>query len=191
MIGKCECGVCTFEFPKDRCPIAFVCYCRMCTDRTYVDPLFPDNKGQGWCAIPRFKFLGGMKNIKVTRTSPFATRSRCKLCNSSLTMQYDCEVNTTWVALDTVTRPQERNLFFASFPVKAYIHVPVVQAGKPVQVAEDIKAYNSWEPWIEYQDSCRPAGQKQPNICCECFLLKKSDEIHDDCRVCACDATKT
>ena len=183
MIGKCECGACSFDFPRDLCPVAFVCFCSMCTDRTYIDPLFPDHMGQGWCAIPKFEYLkGSSENVKVTRTSPFASRGRCKLCDSPLTMQYDCEINTTWVALDTLARPEEHTSFFASLPEKAYIHVPAVRAGEPVHVAEDIKAYSSWEPWLEFQDPCRPTDQRAPEICHECFLLKASHE-----RTCSCE----
>ena len=185
MIGKCQCGACKYDFSKDKAAIAFVCYCSMCTDRTYSDPEIPGFTGQGWIAIPRFQYTEeSREHVQTIRSSPFACRGRCKECDSPLTMQYDCEPNTTWVALDTVALPEERNSFFASLPVKAYIHVPPVEPGKPVQVAEDIVAYNSWEPWLEYQDPCRPAGQRAAKVCPECFLLEEPGEGE---RGCSCE----
>ena len=69
-------------------------------DRDFVDEQL--GSGAHFVAVPRVTIECGAEHVDECRSSPVATRPRCKLCDTCLMMHYDIEEHTDWVTLKTL-----------------------------------------------------------------------------------------
>ena len=152
--------------------------------------------------------------LEMIRSSSFAKRGRCRKCKQPMTMEYDCEVHTIWIALDCI---DNNDVVFDIMKEKYHIHchnlehftqsesamsVSVSMASSiassmsnstiPVRAGDGLPAYDSWQPWLNVIDPCRP--QRCPNtssnnndikeeikVCFECFQLNGEDSNKCTC----------
>lgn len=145
----------------------------MCPDRTYTDAKF--GSGAPWLAVPKSSNLydkASEEFVMELRSSEFATRGQCRECGSKTTMQYDCELFTTWICMDRFDIGIER-IVEAVVKNKAHIHVPTVPEGEEDVDEDGIPAFHSWEPWLP--DPCRPDDSENPSVCLSCFHLEGAD----------------
>lgn len=164
---SCHCGVATAHLDERQVWGMFVCHCSMCPA---ADRRATWSSGAPWVAVPRvsFRSSNGSK-VQVRRSSSFASRGACGNCSSSLFIQYDCEVHTTWVHADLMPK--------SWVPVKVHhIHccsTESVEDGWPCH-----PAYEPWEP-----DPCRPACAPLPRVCRLCFQLQEESPRTCNCSV--------
>ena len=175
--GKCRCGAVRFALGNISCVWdgALICHCSMCPDKTYkkantASEIF--DPGMAFIAVSAPVFYKGIthnKNYVVIRTSTFAQRGHCRVCSQSLSIAYDCEENTVWVALDAI---DDQKRVFDNLEKKAHIHCHNLEGkATPITAGDGIAAYDSWQPWLGDMDPCRPIGTDMPDICMDCFQL--------------------
>ena len=168
--GGCRCGNIRYNAGKliaDN--ILFICHCSMCPDKTY-DKAKEYAPGMAFVAVPKFTYEKGFEYVDTARSSSFAQRGRSKCCDFGLTMQYDCEKETTWVTLDSIDEDNKEAIFAACS--KSHIHVEgLAEEDMPVKASDGINAYDSWQPWLQAIDPHRRASEL-PSVCFTCFQLK-------------------
>jgi hypothetical protein len=175
--GRCNCGSLRLLLGDMSCAWgAFICHCSMCPTKTYTSADTTTeafDPGMAFIAIPRSLFQNAIAHkddYDLVRTSSFAQRGRCKACNMWLTMDYDCEEHTVWITLDCI---HDKEQIFETLDKKAHIHCHNLE-GKtvPIKAGDGILAYDSWQPWLDEMDPCRPKGMDLPEVCLECFQMK-------------------
>jgi hypothetical protein len=170
--GGCRCGSIRYNAGKLLADnVLFICHCSMCPDKSYVGAK-EYAPGMAFVAVPKFSYAQGYEHVDTVRSSPFAQRGRSKCCNMGLTMQYDCELETTWVTLDSL---DDKEAIFNECN-KSHIHVHALKGMRekdlPVKASDGINAYDSWQPWLQAIDPHRRASEL-PSVCFTCFQLKQ------------------
>ena len=178
--GGCRCGNIRYNAGKLLAEnILFICHCSMCPDRTY-DKAKEYAPGMGFVAVPKFTYAQGLECVDTVRSSSFAQRDRSKCCDMGLTIQYDCELETTWVTLDSIDEENKEAIFNAC--CKSHIHVHALEGltekDMPLKASDGINAYDSWQPWMQVIDPHR-TSLELPSVCFTCFQLR---------HVCDCDS---
>ncbi len=182
--GSCKCGKVHLKVDDRSEPWGiFICHCSMCPDKSYTDTRV--GSGAPWLAVPKGQLYDEASHAFVleVRSSGFAKREECKECGSKLTMQYDCEIFTTWICVDRLDIGRQRVLEAAKN--RAHIHCrQTVPAGGECIGDDGIPAYHAWEPWLP--DPCRPDHSKEPLICLSCFQREGAKNVPVSCRPSGC-----
>lgn len=167
----CPCGAVTAAVSAPPAAL-FVCHCSACPPRDktwkFAVPL-PLAAGAPWVALPR---LWTAKSeppfpsaLVVTRTSSFAVRSRCGICDAAVFIRYDCEAHTDWVHADVLAPAAA----LASLPPAAHINCGAAAATADCSSCVQ-GIYAGYEPWVP--DPCRAPDTQVPEVCRTCFQLR-------------------
>ena len=183
---------------------AFYCHCSMCPTQAKVRSDGKSHSPRGaavWVAVPRVKpATNSLQALETTRSSPFASRSRCRVCGDATTLRYDCESHTDWVAAPAFFRckllaalPGEHSRpalhcdsATASIDTRRTFHIHCNSHGQanasPVCKAklgclyrfcsDGFPCFPGYECWVP--DPCHPRRwhTPTPSICSVCFLSK-------------------
>lgn len=88
--GGCGCGKVQYAAAMTHIDIQH-CYCRLCRQLS-------GTAYQTWFPVHQFLFLKGEETVKRVRTTPHSQRHFCGACGGSLTIQYDSQPDTIWIA---------------------------------------------------------------------------------------------
>mmetsp|Transcript_15937 Transcript_15937/g.24009 ORF Transcript_15937/g.24009 Transcript_15937/m.24009 type:complete len:191 (-) Transcript_15937:73-645(-) len=173
--GGCRCGKVHYSVDAiDRVWGILICHCSMCPDKdkNYIDSIL--GPGVGFLAVPNYRVIKGSDLINTMRTSTFAHRTRCGVCDTGLTLSYDCELHTDWIVIDTLDKASKE---YALTLPKQHLHCSTVpESGLG---ADGCMAFPGWEPWVP--DPCRPVGYPIPNICNNCFQIRSTQNELNKC----------
>ena len=133
----------------------FCCHCRQCPEK---DKLEDWAGGAPWVAVPRIQEWNSAKQIQKQRSSSFAERGACGVCGHALYIQYDCELQTSWVHAGCFESQQ--------IPASRIWHI---HCGDEFDLGGGRRCFRGFEPWEA--DPCRPAGTAEPLVCRRCFQL--------------------
>lgn len=137
--------------------------------------------GAPWVAVPRPSYVDDA--LRVHRSSAFASRGSCGLCDRGIFIRYDCESYTDWVHADCFELERPIQTIGGTW---AHIHCLPTEEG----YGDGVPVYDSFQPWEP--DPCRPNTEEAPMVCLTCFQLLKrhkplsgSTDLNVNCCVCS------
>jgi hypothetical protein len=151
---RCPCGR-TEAFSQAPARQLLICHCSMCPDDTKRD----DHAGGApWVALPRARWSDD-DAVSLRRTFDFAQRRYCNHCGRNLSILYDCEAHTEWVALGFLPPGADAGMQGAHTHIRQCL----------TSSAEGAPCCESFEAWGKCPDPCRTTQVPAPIICVNCF----------------------